>query len=391
MLSGGAARGAYEAGVLSYLFNELPKKLLQSSRIQLLCGTSVGAVHASFLAANAHVPHRNIGRLLHVWRSFVLDRMLRLGVFELLRLPSDVRRMLRSRAHIEGVIVNSRSMERLVREEISWANIARNLERGIIDGLTATATHAESGRSVVFVDRADGLVPNWTRDVRTIARPVRLGPLHALASAAIPFLFPAVLIDGCYYVDGGLRQNTPLSPALRMGADRALVVSLRHEERRQPTLTRGGSLEDYPGPFLMLGKVLDALMLDHLDYDLARLEGFNTLLREGREAFGERFSDEMGNIAERVRGARYREVQAVTIRPSRDIGEMATEFLHIHRSRFKGSTGWILGRLAASDFLRQSDLLSYILFDGRFAEALIELGRSDADASREQLIEFLKD
>src|SRR5205814_9791209 len=93
-----------------------------------------------------------------------------------------------------------------------------------------------------------------------------VGPFHVLASAAIPVLFPAVSVDGGWFCDGGLRQNTPLSPAIRLGADRVLVISLKHiptpveEAEDQRT-----NIEAYPSPWLIFGKPLNALLPDHTD------------------------------------------------------------------------------------------------------------------------------
>jgi NTE family protein len=392
VLAGGGARGAYEVGVLDYIFGELPKELLASTRIQILCGTSVGAIHACFLAASAHLPQRNLDRLVQMWRTLRLEQMVRLSALDLARLPSDVKNLFRKSGAPPGVIINSEHLRQIVVQETPWPSLRDNLRRRLLDAVTVTATHISSGRTVVFVDRHDGVVPPWSRDRRVAARPVRMGPTHALASAAIPFLFPAVAVEGAYYCDGGLRQNTPLSPALRLGADRVLVIGLRHEDSDLTTtrLTVAGE-EPYPGPFLLIGKVLDALLLDHLDYDLARLEGFNTLLRDGRQAFGAAFDEQVNAIAERTRGQHYRKVETSVIRPSRDIGEMATEFVFIHKHKFGRLRGYILGKLAASDFLAHSDFLSYLLFDGRFAESLMELGRADADAARDKLIDFLKE
>src|SRR5947208_2226839 len=84
------------------------------------------------------------------------------------------------------------------------------------------------GRPVVFVDNHDHAVPSWPSDPFVIARPAKVGLDHALASAAIPVLFAPRRLDGAFYCDGGLRLNTPLSPALRLGADRVLVIGLRH-------------------------------------------------------------------------------------------------------------------------------------------------------------------
>jgi len=392
VLSGGGARGAYEAGVLDYLFRELPRPLVERSRVRVLCGTSVGAVHACYLAATAHVPDHDAARLTQMWRSLELDDMLRLKPLDLLRLPVDAVGIATGASLPPAVLVNPDALRNLVVRHTPWEHITENLARGLVDAVTVTATHIASGKTINFVQHKDGQVPPWTRDRRVVARAAALRPVHALASAAIPFLFPPVRIDEGYYCDGGLRQNTPLSPALRLGADRVLVVGLRHEAENTSGKGFGpGQVEHPPGPFMLLGKLLDALLLDHIDYDLARLEGFNTLLRDGQLAFGEGFGHEINAIAKRVRGVSYREVGTTVIRPSRDIGAMATEFVFQHRSRLKILARFVLRKIADADSLADSDFLSYLLFDGRFADSLIELGRADADASRERLIEFLRD
>ena len=62
-----------------------------------------------------------------------------------------------------------------------------------------------------------------------LCRADRIGPHHALASAAIPLLFPPVRIDGELHLDGGLRQNTPIAPALRLGATHIFAIGSSRE------------------------------------------------------------------------------------------------------------------------------------------------------------------
>ena len=390
VLSGGGARGAYEAGVLAYIFQELPPKLLESGRVRICCGTSVGAVHACFLAATAHMPQYNIGNVLNVWRSLRLEQLLRLGTWDLLRLPLDLRAMFNN-SQVEGMLLNSQVLQRIVMRDIPWPHIRKNLQAGYMDALTVSATHIASGKTVVFIDRPNGGVPPWTRDARRIARGVRIGPLHALASAAIPILFPATSIDGAFYCDGGLRQNTPLSPALRLGADRVLVVAVGHGRDSDVPTHYDEAHESYPGPSLLLGKVLNALMLDHLDYDLAQLRGFNRLLEDGVRAFGPSFLTQLSASTEQFRGQGYRKVDTLVIRPSRDLGEMAKDCVASGHTRLRGLASWVLRKIAAEDSANNSDLLSYLCFDGSLASSLIELGRSDADAARSQLLAFFGD
>lgn len=388
VLSGGGARGAYEAGVLAYVLQELPAKLRQHAPIKVIAGTSVGAVHACFLAGNAQHPDLAVTRLLDAWRRLRIEQTLRMRVVDLLRIPLELRAMFRQEA--PGVLLNTTALQELVVRETPWMQIRRNIRAGVLSGLTVSATHIASGKTVVFVDRTGGGVPRWSRDLRVVPMGTRIRPVHAMASAAIPFLFSPIAIDGAYYCDGGIRQNTPLSPALRLGADRALVIGLRYEdddtEGWPPRLP-----EDSPQPLLFLGKLLNAMMLDRVDYDLQRLEGFNTILRDGMAAFGSQFVTHLHETAHKIRGASYRHVGTVYIKPSRDISAIATEFIRRHHPHIGGAPGWILSKLAQSDMFARSDIMSYLLFDGRFAEHLIELGMRDADAARDRLIDFLKD
>jgi NTE family protein len=174
-----------------------------------------------------------------------------------------------------------------------------------------------------------------------------------------------------------------------MGATRVLVLGLRYEDSDEDWPPRAP--EASPPPLVLLGKLLNSLMLDRVDYDIARLEGFNQILRNGTRAFGADFVSHLTETAQRVRGQSYRQVDTVLIRPSGDIGQIATDFVRTYHPHMGGTPGWILSKFASSDALARSDLMSYLLFDGRFAERLIELGKRDADAARSKLIDFFKD
>jgi NTE family protein len=53
----------------------------------------------------------------------------------------------------------------------------------------------------------------------------RITPAHLRASCAIPLGYPAVKIEGKYYVDGGLLGPVPLWAAAEMGATSAVVIN----------------------------------------------------------------------------------------------------------------------------------------------------------------------
>ena len=107
VLAGGGARGAYEAGVLAYIFEELPKEIIRPSMFNIFCGSSAGAIHACYLAGTSHIPGNDIDRLLDFWRDMRIENMLRLGATDMLRLPLDIRALLNAKPNKRGIFINS--------------------------------------------------------------------------------------------------------------------------------------------------------------------------------------------------------------------------------------------------------------------------------------------
>ncbi len=135
--------------------------------------------------------------------------------------------------------------------------------------MTVSTTHVGSGRTIVFVSRAVREEPEWGSDPTVSARAVELQAEHALASAAIPLLFPAVRIGREFHCDGGLRQNVPLSPARRLGATGLIVVNPRHIPSAEAMSREAASSEEgFPSPIFLLGKAMNALLLDRVDNDI---------------------------------------------------------------------------------------------------------------------------
>jgi NTE family protein len=395
VLSGGGARGAYEAGVMRYIREDLAGDLGGQVQFDIISGTSVGAIHACFFAATADVPAEQGRILVERWQSFVLEEMVTFGLKEFLRAPAT----LLGSGHIEevegqrhlGGIVQTQKLERVVRRLIPWSRIGPNIRNGKLESLSVTATDIGSGKSVVFVQNAAGQVPEWSKDPFVRAQAVQMGAEHALASAALPILFPAICVGERFFCDGGLRQNTPLSPALRLGADKVLVIGLR----QQPPANQAVPEESmpFPGAAFLVGKVLDAFLLDHIDYDLDRLRRFNAVIQAVRAAGSPEHAARFDEVVTAMRGAPYRIVGEYMIRPSADLGEMAGETARA--GRFKGSGGGagiqLLRRLATARGADEADLLSYILFDGLFAAEVARLGYEDARTHHDDLARFLAD
>ena len=384
VLSGGGARGAYEAGVLYYLFVEAPEELRERVRFDILSGTSIGALHATALGAGLHDAEHHIQHIVDVWKSLSVEQVLSLHIQDLLSLSRWV--LGRSK---QQSIFPAEPIEALLGNMVDWDQLHLNLNAGRFEAITVSCTQVVTGKTVVFYETRDGRTRPFSRDPHVCPVYARLGLAHAQASAAIPFVFPPVSIDGVEYVDGGIRQNTPLSPALRLGSSKLLVVGMGHEKHLSESEEELGTSRMLTSPVFLLAKVVNALMLDRVDYDLIRLDHFNRLLTQGEEAFGASFVDRMNQVLEPLRRSKYRHVPYLAIRPSRDLGEMAATFLRDHRVR---TTQPLMARLikliARLENPREADLCSYLLFDGRFCERLIELGVEDARAQHDALMRF---
>jgi NTE family protein len=397
ILAGGAARGAYEVGVVQYILGQVAKDLGRDLPIDILCGTSVGAINACMLAAHAHEPAMRADKLAHTWKDLKLDQVARPSRTELFGLFGGLLGRKRPPpepgAQRRGGLFDPRGVELIVRRGMHPGAIRRNLQSRRLSALTVSTTNVGSGKTVIFVERSEPGLPPWNQDPTIVVRAAEITAEHALASAAVPPLFPAVRLEGDFYCDGGLRQNVPLSPARRLGADGLIVVNPRHipDEPLIPKIAAADENEaDYPGPFFLLGKALNALLLDRIDNDIDRLNRINIILEAGTRRFGPKFVDELNQelgTKGRLRG--FRPLRVVHIRASQDIGLMAAEYARSPEfaSRSSGVMGRLIRRLGEWG-AGEADFLSYILFDGEFSARLIELGHNDARSRHDELCTF---
>ncbi len=393
VLAGGAARGAYEVGVVDYVLKDVSRAIGREARIDILCGTSAGAINACFLAAHADAPIARADRLRARWLELRIEEVVRPSTTEIFGMigglfgrkrkppgPSDERR---------GGLLDPAGIERIVSGQIPFERIGEHMKAGRLCGLTVSTTHVASGRTVVFVERKEPGLPSWSRDPTMTARATDIGAEHALASAGVPFLFPAVRIEGEFYCDGGLRQNVPLSPARRLGADGLIVVNPRYIGPPPDLDAAVNNEAEYPAPFALLGKALNALLLDRIENDIDRLNRINAILAAGTRRFGPPFLEAVNEqMGEGGAPGGLRQLRIVHVRASEDIGRLSAE--HVRTPEFVARTpAWISRVLRRiGEGAGEADLLSYLLFDGAFAAKLIELGRHDAKQQHDALCEF---
>jgi NTE family protein len=393
VLAGGAARGAYEVGIVRYVLEQVSRALGRPVPIDVLSGTSAGSINALMLAAHADKPAERGAMLAQQWTSLDLEDIVRPSVREMLHVGARIlgrgaRRTDGERRH-RGGIFDPSGIERIVRASVPPGAIAEHMRAGRLAAVSISTTHVATGRTVVFVQRREGGLPRWGNDPTMVAREASIHPDHALASAAIPLLFPAVEIGGRFYCDGGLRQNVPLSPARRLGADRLIVVSPRYIREDQPTAALAQARElEYPDPLFVFGKAMNALLLDRIENDIDRLQRLNAVLAAGARRFGPGFAVALNEELGRAKESGLRPLDVVYVRASQDIGVLAAEYARSAEfaRRARGWVGRALRRMAEGE--KEADLLSYVLFDGGFAGRLIEIGFSDARARHDELLAF---
>lgn len=371
VLPGGGARGAYQVGVLKAISEILPRRA--PNPFAVVSGTSAGAINSVVLASRAKLFNVAVAEMEYVWRNFRSEQVFR----------CDPLTMVKSSFHWLAALVtgglgvaNPRSLldnqplRELLERKIRFASLQRSIDRGYIDALAVTAAAYGTARSVTFYQGRDDHSP-WER-VRRLGRSEQIDLDHLMASIAVPMIFPPVRLGSEFYGDGAMRQATPLSPAVHLGAERILVIGSRNENRDPEPVE--SSVEPYPSFGRIAGYMLDALFMDGLSSDLERLTRINLIL-----------DDVPGRSIRGSSGESLRFINAFVMMPSQDIrsiaGRYVSELPRAVRILMKG-----LGALNPSG--RQ--LISYLLFESGYTGALIELGYRDGVARREELRAFLE-
>lgn len=390
VLPGGGARGAYEVGALSVL---LPALEARGERVSVLCGTSVGAINAALLGSLAHLPAEAQGELaLERWRALrrddVVAPLLGAGLpLQLARLAGDALRLPGLR---RGSLLDPRPLRRFLERRLDWDGLHRNVADGFVDAVCVMATQLASGSPVAFVETGpDPPSARWGgwkpagADFPYVR--VRLAPEHVRASAAIPLVFPAVEVRAPeeargFYTDGATRLNSPIKPAVELGAERVIVIGF--EPLRRPAGVTG-PLPEHVSPHLVdvLANVLDGLLVDQVADDVHRLVAINAFFAE---------SIGVGTVpaARAYRAARgrrpYRRIAYALVTPERprELGRLALETFARRYGGVRAATAppdlLLLGRLLRGRTDAGGDLLSFLFFDETYVEALIEAGRRDA-------------
>jgi len=369
VLPGGGARGAYQVGVLKAIGRMLPHGC--ENPFPIISGTSAGAINSVVLASRARRYRVAVAELERVWARFHSSQVYR----------DDSWTMLISSLHWLGAIVSGGTLVRMPRSLLDNSPLRRLLYRnvrfplieqaianGYLHAVAVTAAGYSSARSTSFF-QAHGSAQEWTRK-RRIGLRTTIGLDHLMASIAVPMIFPPVSIRGEYFGDGAMRQATPLSPAIHLGADRILVIGVR-DETTDPS-PGPDSPAEYPSFAQIAGYMLDTLFMDGLYSDLERMTRMNQMVDSVRP------EQRHGSLA------RVRPIDSLLVLPSQDLREIAWR----HRKEMPASLRALLRGIGGRSS-GENRLLSFLLFEQAYTRELIDLGYRDAMTRRDEIHHFI--
>ncbi len=355
VLTGGGARSAYQAGVLKGVADLLRRG--SACPFPVITGTSAGAVSAVALASDAAHFRRSVLAIERVWRDFRVHHVFKSDSVSLFK--SALHWLLAVLTggwlvHPPHALFDNSPLWDLLRKQLNFDGIPRSLYKQHLHAIGICATCYGDSDSVTFYASASMIEP-WSRVYRKGARAV-LGMEHLMASLAIPFLFRPVLLNGAYFGDGAMRQTSPLSPAIHLGANRLFIIGVNdplpafktpRPPLREPTFGQ------------MFGFMLDSLFMDQLTSDLERINRYN-----------------------HAEGMRH--IDVLLMSPSRDVNEIAQR----HARELPAGLRALM-RIFGASSAASGLLLSYLLFERGFTREMIELGYNDAMARAAEIRDFL--
>ncbi|GLS27509.1 patatin-like phospholipase family protein [Marinibactrum halimedae] len=372
VLSGGGARAAYQVGVLSAV-NDILSQKSGPNPFPIICGTSAGAINALALASHAGSFREAVDDVIDIWGNLSMDKVIRTGWKDITGGFTRVGKSFFNQgvgAKQPLALLNNEPLKVLLEEHINFQNINQAISNGYLRAVAITAMAYSSGESVSFFQGACEL-KEWRRFHR-VGRKSELTMQHLMASAAIPWIFPTVKIDKEYYGDGAIRQLSPLSTALHLGAKKIFVIGVG-SNRNPAHWGKKKVVRHSPSLGQIFGHLLNSAFIDSLDGDLEHLELINRLL-------------EMIPEDEEKQSLGLRKVDTLVISPSKELDKIAGRNVrYLPKSlrllmRTTGATARSGGAAAAS----------YLLFVNHFCNELIELGYQDAMWERESIESFFE-
>ncbi|MFS4457772.1 patatin-like phospholipase family protein [Bdellovibrio sp. HCB2-146] len=370
VLSGGGARGAYQAGVLIAI-QEISESSGVPLRYDYLSGVSAGAINASSLASNADNLKHACSSLAKLWTEVSFEKVFSTDSLTMGKIGLQWMREL-SLGALTGTtpgrsLMDTSPLRNLIHDNMDYAKVEQNIENGHLSALAVTSIDYAKSATTTFIQGKANL-PSWDKG-RKRSEHTTISTDHIMASSAIPLLFPPVKVDDRYFGDGAVRNHAPCSPVIYLGAEKLLVIGVRRQSSTAYE-QRATSNTTAPSVARVVNTILNGALLDAVEQDVERLR---------------RLNDVASMLpAEHHHKIALRPLDHLFIAPSADIGEMAVQKANklprIVRFMMKG-----LGSLQDA-----SEIISYLLFDGEFCSDLIDIGYKDGMANKEELIKLLQ-
>jgi len=153
-----------------------------------------------------------------------------------------------------------------------------------------------------------------------------------------------------------VRLTAPMSPALHLGADRVLVIGIRHPRTAEETLEINAAAQRDDLPLSqILGVLMNAVFLDSLEPDIERVERVTEML----------------DRIQRPADSHLRPVHILLLQPSQDLASLAADQV----MRFPRTLRFLLKGLGVSQYI----------------ERLVTLGYEDTRARFDEIREFVGD
>lgn len=376
VLMGGGARTAYQVGALKAIgaMLRLQPGHADAFPFEVLVGTSAGALNVAYLASTASAGLPAFDQLADFWSRLRSKDVYSLDVSPWVRFNRLVAAMsLWRNVRGHGAILDNTPLVNTLHQAISLRGIDDALMKRAINAVAVTASSYTSGVHWTFCHTAgDPRHEPWNRPGRRSEfQPLTIE--HLMASSAIPFLFPAtsLWVDGRreFFGDGSMRQVSPLSPALHLGAHKVLVVGVGQPERSSLVGSPATQVASAPSMGFIAGHAMASVFHDTLQADVEQAQRVTRTLKQ--------LPREIAGVLP------YRSVEVMAVQPSESLDALA----QAHAHELPGTVRRALGGLGA---LKGGGgvIASYLLFEPAFVQRLVALGERDADARKEELLAF---
>ncbi|QDK36704.1 patatin-like phospholipase family protein [Bdellovibrio sp. NC01] len=371
VLSGGGARGAYQAGVLAAV-QEISEKSGVPVKYDFLSGVSAGAINASSLASNADNLKVATESLAKLWSDVSFEKVFSTDSMTMGKIGLQWMSEL-SLGGMTGTtpgkaLMDTAPLRQLIHSNMDYAKVEKNIDDGHLTALAITSIDYAKSATTTFI-QGKNVLPSWDKGRKRSER-TTISTDHIMASSAIPLLFPPVKVDDRFFGDGAIRNHAPCSPVIYLGAEKLLVIGVRLQSSTTAYEQRAAQYATAPSVARVVNTILNGALMDAVEQDVERLRRLNDYA--------------IAIPPEQQRAVSLRPIDHLFISPSEDIGEMAVQkaqkLPRVVRYLLKG-----LGSLQDA-----SELISYLLFEPTFCADLIEIGRKDGLSHKEELIKLLQ-